>query len=303
MTQLHPVTRATAWMSGALFSFATMAVATRELSAFISISQILFFRSAFGVLVIGFLLWRTNWRQIISAQLPFHAIRNTSHLLAQYAWIYGIIFIPLAEVFAIEFTAPVWTTLLAAIILKEKITPHRLISLCLGLVGILLIVRPGVSAIHPAALVVLFSAICFAMTYTMTKKLSRTETPLCILFYMTVTQLILTFIPSLMSWQPLTPQAWPYILIVGLVALTGHFCMAKAMSTADVTIVVPMDFLRLPLIAIVGALLYGEHVEIWVFIGAVFVLGGNLFSIHMEKRRQHALTEKAQSELSQDSAA
>jgi len=288
MVNLHPVTRAAAWMSGALVSLAAMAVATRELSALISISQILFFRSACGLLIICFFLWRTNWRQIISPQLSSHFVRNTSHLVAQYAWIYGIIFIPMAEVFAIEFTAPVWTTLLAALILKEKVTYPRLASLFLGLLGIFLIVRPGMSAVHPAALVVLFGSVCFAMAYTMTKKISRTDTPLCILFYMTAIQLPLSLVPSLLNWQPVTYQAWPYILIIGTVSLAAHYCMARALNIADVAIVVPMDFLRLPLIAVVGAVLYSESVEVWVFVGAALILSGNLFSIHMEKRRKNA---------------
>jgi drug/metabolite transporter (DMT)-like permease len=284
MVPMHPVTQAAVWMLGALVSLGAMAVATRELSAYLSISQILFFRSACGLLIISFLLWRTNWRQVVSPQLGSHFVRNLSHLCAQYAWIYGIIFIPMAEVFAIEFTAPVWTTLLAAIILKERITFPRVVSITLGLVGVLVIVRPGFAVVHHAALVVLVGAVCFAMAYTMTKKISSTDTPLCILFYMTAIQLPLTLVPSALDWQPVVQQAWPLILVVGVMALTAHYCMARAMKKADATIVVPMDFLRLPLIAAVGAMLYGEKVEIWVFLGAGLILVGNLFSIKMEKR-------------------
>lgn len=284
MVPMHPVTQAAVWMLGALVSLGAMAVATRELSAYLSISQILFFRSACGLLIISFLLWRTNWRQIVSPQLGSHFVRNLSHLCAQYAWIYGIIFIPMAEVFAIEFTAPVWTTLLAAIILKERITFPRVVSIALGLVGVLVIVRPGFAVVHHAALVVLVGAVCFAMAYTMTKKISSTDTPLCILFYMTAIQLPLTLVPSALNWQPVVQQAWPLILVVGVMALTAHYCMARAMKKADATIVVPMDFLRLPLIAAVGAMLYGEKVEVWVFLGAGLILVGNLFSIKMEKR-------------------
>ncbi|MBB5217649.1 DMT family transporter [Parapusillimonas granuli] len=293
MAILHPATQAATWMSGALVSLAAMAVATRELSALISISQILFFRSTCGLLIICFLLSRKNWRQIISPQLSSHVVRNTSHLLAQYAWIYGIMFIPMAEVFAIEFTAPVWSTLLAAIILKEKITYPRLVSLFLGVLGVLLIVRPGANGVHPAALVVLCGSVCFALSYTMTKKLSATDTPLCILFYMTAIQLPLALIPSIWNWQTVSYQAWPYILIVGTVSLAAHYCMARAMRVADVAIVVPLDFLRLPLIAVVGAILYGERVEVWVLAGAALILIGNLFSIRMEKRRQKQPTSQA----------
>jgi drug/metabolite transporter (DMT)-like permease len=276
-------------MSGALVSLVAMAVATRELSVYISISQILFFRSACGLMIISFLIWRTtNWRQVISPQLGSHFVRNMSHLCAQYAWIYGIIFIPMAEVFAIEFTAPVWTTILAAILLKERVTFPRVVSIAFGLVGVLVIVRPGIALVHHAALVVLGGSVCFALAYTMTKKISATDTPLCILFYMTAIQLPLALIPSMMNWRPVVQQAWPWILVVGVMALTAHYCMARAMKMADATIVVPMDFLRLPLIAAVGSIFYSEKVEIWVFLGAALILAGNLFSIKMEKRRKQA---------------
>ncbi len=284
LASLHPVTRAALWMSGALLSLMAMAVATRELSAFLTISQILFFRSLCGLLVLGCLLWRTGWRQILTPQLPIHFVRNLSQLAAQYGWIYGIMFIPMAEVFAIEFTAPVWTTLLAALILKEKITYPRLVALVLGLAGTLVIVRPGIAMVHPAALAVLFGAVCFAMTYTMTKKLARTDTPLCILFYMCAIQMPIALVPSLLDWRPVVPEAWPFILVIGCMGLTTHYAMTRAMKIADAAIVVPLDFLRLPLIAVVGALLYGERAEIWVFAGAVLILAGNLFSIRMERR-------------------
>ncbi|QAA95377.1 EamA family transporter [Pollutimonas thiosulfatoxidans] len=282
---LHPVTRAAIWMSGALLSLAAMAVATRELSAYLSIFQILFFRSACGVLVISAILWRSGWRQIITPDPVSHLIRNIGHFGAQYAWIYGIIFIPMAEVFAIEFTAPVWTIFLAALILKEKITWPRGISVLTGLTGVYLIVQPGSAMVHPASLAVLVGAMAFALAYTMTKKLSRTDTALCILFYMSVIQLPLGAVTAALDWRPIDPACWPLILVVGIVGLTAHYCMAKAMQVADATIVVPMDFLRLPLIAVIGTVFYAETVKPSLFIGAALILGGNLFSIVMERRR------------------
>src|SRR5690554_1993094 len=282
---LHPVTRAAFWMSGALLSLAAMAVATRELSAYLSIFQILFFRSACGVLVISAILWRSGWRQIITPDPVSHLIRNVGHFGAQYAWIYGIIFIPMAEVFAIEFTAPVWTIFLAALILKEKITWPRGISVLTGLTGVYLIVQPGSAMVHPASLAVLVGAMAFALAYTMTKKLSRTDTALCILFYMSVIQLPLGAVTAALDWRQIDPACWPLILVVGIVGLTAHYCMAKAMQVADATIVVPMDFLRLPLIAVIGTVFYAETVKPSLFIGAALILGGNLFSIVMERRR------------------
>ncbi|TKR53451.1 DMT family transporter [Allopusillimonas ginsengisoli] len=259
--------------------------AARELSTYLSIFQILFFRSACGLVVIGALLWRSGWRQVITPDPVSHLIRNVGHFGAQYAWIYGIIFIPMAEVFAIEFTAPVWTIFLAAFILKEKFTWPRGISVLTGLIGVYLIVQPGSAIVHPASLAVLFGAMAFALAYTMTKKLSRTDTALCILFYMSLIQLPLGAVTAAFDWRQIYPACWPLILVVGIVGLTAHYCLAKAMQVAEATIVVPMDFLRLPLIAVIGTVFYAETVKPSLFIGAALILGGNLFSIVMERRR------------------
>lgn len=282
---MHPVTRAAAWMSGALVALAGMAVASRELAACLSVFQILFFRSACGLAVICLILWRSGWDQVRTTQPGGHIIRNASHFCAQYGWVYGMFYMPMAAVIAIEFTAPVWTILLAAVIVKERITPPRMVSVALGLAGVWLIVQPGSAAIHPAALAVLGSSVAFALTYVMTRKLMLTETPLCILFYMSAVQLAMAVVPSALDWRPIPLQALPWIAVVGLASLVAHYCLARAMKLADATIVVPLDFLRLPFIAMVGAWLYGETVQAALFIGAGLILSGNLYSVISEKKR------------------
>lgn len=273
-------------MSGALFSLVAMAVATRHLSAELSVFQILFFRSACGLIIILPLISRSGWGQVRTARLGTHALRNASHFAAQYGWVYGIAFISMAEVFAIEFTVPVWTAILAAVILGERLTAARMLAVALGLAGVLLIVRPGSGMVHPAALAVLLGAVAFALAYIMTKKLSRTETPLCILFYMTVVQLALGLAPAAATWVSPSFESWPWIALVGSVGLTTHYCLARAMALADASVVVPMDFLRLPLIAVVGAVFYDEKIQPLLFLGAALILAGNLYSILAERRKR-----------------
>ena len=286
---MHPVTQAAAWMGGALVALAAMAVASRELAAHLSIFQILFFRSACGLLVVSLILWRAGWGQVRTRRLRGHLVRNASHFCAQYGWVYGMVYIPMAAVIAIEFTAPVWTILLAAVIVNERITPPRMVSVGLGLAGVWLIVQPAGAPVHPAALAVLASSVAFALTYVMTKKLTPTETPLCILFYMSAVQLALAAVPSAFDWRPIPLQAMHWIVVVGLASLVTHYCLARAMKLADATIVVPLDFLRLPFIAMIGALLYGESVRMSLFAGAALILAGNLYSVAAEKRRSRSL--------------
>ena len=281
----YPAAIAALWMVGTLVSFMVMAIAGRELSEELSTFQILFFRSAIGLLIISFLLHRSGWHQIQSSVLPTHFFRNLAHYGGQYGWFYGLAFIPLAEVFAIEFTVPVWTAILAALILGERLTVPRMIAIGMGLTGMLIILRPGLEVIAPAALAVLAGAFCYAIAYIKTKQLAHIDTPLCILFYMTVIQLPLGLVPSLFDWKTPSIEAWPWILVVGVTALSAHYCITRAMQLVDATVVVPMDFLRLPLIAVVGFMLYDETMEWAILLGALVMFVGNYVSIQAEKRK------------------
>ena len=281
----HPAWLAAFWMTGALFSFMAMAVSGRELTAAYSIFQILFFRSLIGVVLIGALVARTGFGQLKTARPGAHLIRNLAHFGGQYGWFYGLAWISLAEVIAIEFTTPIWTALLAWLLLGERLTLPRVLAVVLGIAGLLLILRPGTGVLHPAALAVLAGALGYATSYIQTKSLTRTDTPLCILFYMTLMQLPFGMVPALLDWKAPTLNALPWILLVGVTAMSAHYCMARAFRLADATVVVPMDFMRLPLIALVGYLFYQERVDGYLLVGAALMFSGNLINIRAEQRK------------------
>jgi drug/metabolite transporter (DMT)-like permease len=279
------------WMSGTLFSFMAMAIGGRQLSGHLTTFQILFFRSLIGLLIIGFLVWRTNWQQIYTKHFKIHALRNVAHFGGQFGWFYGIAFIPLAEVFALEFTVPVWTAVLATILLGEQITRARVTAITFGVVGVILILRPGLAVVNPASLAVLGSALAYAFSHTMTRKLAQIDTPLTILFYMTLIQLPLGLVTSIFDWTTPTVAMLPWIMVVGVSALSGHYCMARALALADAIVVVPMDFLRLPLIATIGVAIYGEPLNWLVLAGGSVMFAGNLINIRAEQKRSQRLAE------------
>lgn len=136
-------------MSGALVSFMAMAIAGRELSTELTTFQILFFRSAVGLAAIVPLLQVTGWAQVKTGVFGTHVIRNVTHFGGQYGWFYGIALIPLTEVFAIEFTVPIWTAILATIILRERMSRPRVLAILIGFAGILVILRPGIAIVSP----------------------------------------------------------------------------------------------------------------------------------------------------------
>lgn len=271
---------AIAWMAGALLSFCAMAVGARELSGDVSVFQTLFFRSAIGLLCVSSILVLSKRHETIrSNRLRLHGTRNLFHFAGQYGWFLGIGLLPLAEVFALEFTVPIWTLLVASVFLKEKITATKIVAVFLGLVGVVIIARPGSAIIDPASLVVLGAALCYAVSHTCTKSLSTTESAISILFYMCLIQLPIALLLSIPGWMWPDGSQWIWLIVIGITALSAHYCMAKAMLFAEVTTVVTIDFLRLPLIAFIGVLLYEEQFQISLMVGGALMLTGNLLNI------------------------
>ncbi|GHG08117.1 DMT family transporter [Thalassotalea marina] len=268
------------WMMGTLASFALMAVGARELSGDIATQQTLFIRSVIGlfcVLLISFLSQKRIKFQ--TKRLKLHTMRNIFHFLGQYGWFIGLGLLPLAEVFALEFTVPIWTLIIASLFLGEKITQSKLVSIALGFLGVFVILKPGIAMVNSASLFVLASAVCYAISHTATKSLSATESPLSILFYMCLVQMPIGLCLSVSSWVWPEGMQWSWLVIIGLTALSAHFCIAKAMQYAEATTVVTLDFLRLPLIALVGVVLYSESIEIGLIFGGLLMLAANIVSM------------------------
>lgn len=281
-----PIIVAVLWMTGTLLSFTLMAISVRELAGAIHSFEILFFRSV-GALVLLAPFAIAKGRAALRTKQPrLQIFRNVVHQAAQLGWITGVIALPLSEVFAIEFTTPVWATLIAAVALREHLTKHRAIAVTLGFLGILVILRPGISTIEPGALATLAAAVGFAITLVSTKALTRTDPALTILVYMSLIQLPIGAALATTVWVTPAPGQLLWLFLVGATGLTAHFCTARALALADATVVVPMDFMRLPLIVAVGALLYSETAEPLVLLGAVMIFAGNYYSIRREHRRR-----------------
>lgn len=267
-------------MIGALLSFCALAVGGRELSGSVPVLQTLFVRSVVGLLILGCVavLFKQP-AQLKTQRLGLHTVRNVFHYIGQYGWFLGLGLLPLAEVFAIEFTVPIWTLIIATLFLGETLTKHKIIALVLGMVGVLIIVRPGYEMMDKAAWIVLMAAVGYALSHSATKALSNTETPFNIVFYMCLIQLPIGFVLAFNHWvQPnVIDCAW--LALVSVTALTAHYCMSKALQYAEVSAVVVMDFMRLPLIILVGVLVYSEPFDVYLMVGAAFMLVGNLISM------------------------
>jgi drug/metabolite transporter (DMT)-like permease len=263
---IAPIARVVLWMLGTLLSFSTMAVAIRELSATLSIMEILSVRAAIGLLIIGALLaLKPQLRHALNRRrLPLHVLRNGIHFGSQYLWSTSLLLLPLSTVFALEFTMPAWTMLMASLTLSERMTPSRIGAVVLGLVGVLVILRPGIETFHPAALLVLAAAVGYSVQNIATKKLTTTESTFAIVFWMNVIQLPL----GLMGADPLFParlglHELPALAGLGIAGLSAHYCLSNA---------------------VVGWWLYGEALDLFVFAGAAIIVGGLLWNLRHEAR-------------------
>ncbi len=292
--QTRQLGRVVFWMTGALLSFSVMAVSVRGLAPVLNTFEILTVRSTIALAVILVLLsvspaLRAGLR---TQKFGIHFARSAVHLAAQYGWTLGLTLLPLAMVFALEFTMPAWTALLAALFLGERLTASRIGVIVFGILGVLVILRPGFGAFNPATLIVLAAAVGFASVMVITKKLTATETTIGIIFWMNLMQLPMGLLgaESITFFNKLGVEHIPAALGMGLGNLSAHFSLSNAMRSGDASVVVPLDFLRIPLIALIGWWLYSESLDGFVFAGAGLIIAGVIWNLRAESLRAPAET-------------
>jgi drug/metabolite transporter (DMT)-like permease len=286
---MNQTMQAALWMLGAIFSFTTMAIVGRELGAGFDTFEIMLYRSAIGLMIVLVLVYATGtFRQIGICEWRTHFIRNVFHFTGQNLWFYAVTVIPLAQVFALEFTSPLWVILLSPFLLGERLTLIRVIAALMGFIGILIVARPDVGSLHPGILAAASCAIFFALTYVFTKRLTQTESISAIMLYLSALQLIFGFISAGYDGDIALPNMtdMPLLGLVAACGLLAHFCITKALTIAPATVVAPLDFVRLPLIAIAAMVIYKEAIDIWVFVGATIIFAGNYLNIWVETRKR-----------------
>lgn len=295
MTAVEPIsggarsgtTTALLWMSVALASFSVVAIAGREAGRGMSTLDLMAIRSWISLAIIVAVLMATGHAlaALRSRRLGLHAARGTVHFVAQFCWLKALTLIPLAQLFALEFTSPLWVALLAPVVLGERLTGWRLAAGAVGFTGILVTLGGGITQVDSGTLLALASAVGFAASMLTTKMLTRTDGTATILLYMFAFQTAVTLPLAVtgMTMPATMPLLWA--VAVALAGLTAHFSLTKAFAAADAMVVAPMDFLRLPLIAVVAAIIYAEAVDPRVLAGGAIIVAGNVINIWAERWR------------------
>ena len=279
--------RAGIWMTGAMLSFTLMAISGRSLADKLDTFEIMTYRSLIGiVIVLAVAFYAGTWRQFSTQRLGLHLVRNLFHFAGQNLWFFALIYVPLSQMFVFEFSSPLWVAIFAPLILSERLTLTRFFAATIGFFGILVVVRPDFSNLPPELIAAALCAIGFAGATITTKLLTRTETITCILFWLVALQAMFGFIMAGYDGQIDVPQGteWGWLTLIGVCGLCAHFCITSALQLAPATVVTPFEFLRLPMVSIVGIWLYSEGLEWQVFVGALVVLGANWMNIRAETR-------------------
>ncbi|MCX7305362.1 MAG: DMT family transporter [Hyphomicrobiales bacterium] len=291
MADTQSTLKAALWMGGSIASFLTMTVAGRAVIPALDVFQVMEMRSVIGWFILLPLVLASGGFRAMRTKRPLqHIGRNVVHYAGQFAWLQALTLIPLAQLISIEFTTPIWGALLAVLFLGERMNSRKIAAIAFGLVGVLVIVRPGATQVEPGHLIMLAGAVFFGISVVMVKSLTRTDKVVAIIFWMLIIQSVIGIVPAAMVWRTPTADMWPWIVLISFSGMSSHFCMARALTYADATVVMPMDFLRLPLSALIGFLLYSEVIDFYTAVGAALILAGNLFNMPRRAREPELAT-------------
>lgn len=270
-------------VTGVLFVAVTGIV--RHLGSDMNPVQAAFIRYAMGLAIIAPFLLRINWSRIFSGRrMSLFALRGVVHGIGVMLWFYAMAHIPIAEVTALGFTAPIFTTIGAALFLGEKVRARRIIAVLMGFVGAMIILRPGISVIDPGAIAQLIAAPMFAASFILAKKLTDTETSGVIVGALTISVTVVLLIPAILVWRTPTLTELVWLFATAALATAGHFTLTQAFRAAEITVTQPVAFLQLVWATVLGYYVFGEVPDILTWVGAAVIITSATYIAHRELR-------------------
>ncbi len=273
-----------AWMVTSGVCFAAMAGLIRYLSADLHAFEIAFFRNCAGVLVMTPWVMRVGIGALKTQRFGLYAVRGVTSIVAMLSFFWALTAMPITEATALNFTMPIFATILAVIFLGEVVRLRRWTAILVGFGGVLIILRPGVEVVTLPALMALLGAFMVASSVIVIRKLSTTESPNAIVLYMALFLVPLSLPPALYVWRDPT---WLQLGLAGLVGVLGtaaHQCYTRAIYAAEASVVMPFDFARLIFVAILGYVAFGQTSDLWTWIGAVVIVGAGIYIAQREAR-------------------
>lgn len=282
ISRIPAPTRGALWMVLSCVFFAAMSALVRFLAGELHPFELAFFRNAFGLLFVLPWFWRSTLASFATTRIRLYGFRAMMSTGAMLCWFTALTMLPIAEVTALSFTAPLFATIGAAIFLGEVVRIRRWGATLIGFAGAMVILRPGIDAIDFAVFLVLTASAFIAVSILCVKSASKTDSAHVIVFYAAVLMTPLSLVPALFFWTAPAPETWAWLAVMGLMATLAHICLNRAFALADVTAVLPFDFFRLIFVAILGLVLFGEQPDIWLWMGSAVIFCSTLYIAHRE---------------------
>ena len=269
-------------MLGAMILFSTMGVFIKLSSSQLHPLEVVFFRNFLALFFLTPWIFHQRATVFKSNRKKLYTLRAVFNVVGMAAGFTALTLIPLAEATALSFTAPLFATLGAVLILGEIVRQRRIIAIFFGFVGMLIILRPGIEAVSPGALLAIANAITIAITVLIVKKLTTTEKPITIVAYMALLQTPMALIPALFYWEWPSLITWTWLFCLAGAGTIGHLMYTKAIQLVEVSQLQPIDFVRLPIIALFGYIVFAEQPSIWVWIGGAVIFLSTAYVTHRE---------------------
>lgn len=278
------VPRAAALMVASACCFGSMAIVIRLASRQLHPFEIAFFRNVFGLLFTLPLLARAGPRLLHTQRLPLYLFRCVLGTISMLAAFWAIVHLPMAQAIALSYSTPLFVTIGAIFVLGEIVRARRWTAVVVGFIGVLLIVRPGLHGYSPAALVALLAAVMSACVSICLKFLSRTEAPDTIVIWTTLLWVPLSLPTALLYWQWPQPEIWAFVIAAGFFGTSGHMCWMRALKIGDVSLLAPISFVQMPIVAVLAYFMFGEKLDRWTVLGAAVIFAANAYITHREAR-------------------
>ena len=278
-----PVMRGIVLMCLSTVAFSIMHGLVRFVSEVLPPFQIAFFRNIFGLAFLLPLLMRSRFAVLRTRQIGLHALRGVINMAAMLMFFTALSISPIAKVTALGFTAPIFMAILAVIVLGERFRIYRWSAIFLGFAGMLIILRPGLVVIDTGALLVIGSAVLWAVAMLIIKIQSRTESSLTIVAYMGIFLGVFSIAPALWVWQPFELQTLGLMVLIGLFGSIAQMAISESLKETDPTALMPFDFLKLIWTAMIGAWFFAEIPDIFTWIGATVIFSSGLFIAFRER--------------------
>ena len=274
--------RAALLMLGSTLAFGLMAIAIRYATRYVPTQEVAFFRNAFGLLALLPMLIRPGSAPLKTQQLPRYFLRSAIGLASMLCAFWAIGHLPISQAISLSYSTPLFVTIAAVLWLGETVRMRRWAAVIIGFIGVLIIVRPGSTSFTPGTLVAVGAAVLSSLVAIQIKQLTRVDSADTVVFYTYVFWVPLSLVPALFVWVWPTGLAWVWLVATGVLGTLGQLLWTRALRLGEVSALTPISFMQLPLVSLLGWLLFNETLDRWTVIGAGIILGANAYIAHRE---------------------